>query len=211
MLEESKYFIILAGPNGAGKSTLATDLIYKRYKVQTFDWDKEFELEWKRFQFDPKVEQGVRDKVSDDFQNLIETSFSKDQPVAYETNYHSEYNIKLLKKAEALGYQTRLIFLLLDSHKIATNRVKKRALKGGHFVNDYTIKNRFFKGLSYLDRSFDLFDKTYIINTSSDFRSEPIMVVNKSKSKVEVKSYKPIPPAVVEHLPRLSALIGQKS
>lgn len=95
MPEGSKYFVILAGPNGAGKSTLATDLVYKRYKVQTFDWDKEFELEWKRFQFDPQVEQGVRDKVSDNFQNRIHTSFSKGQSVAYETNYHNKYNLQL--------------------------------------------------------------------------------------------------------------------
>lgn len=73
-------------------------------QLPCFDWDKEFHLQWKTFGFDPGVMEGIRESTNSKFQSHLDQAFSKKLSVAYETNFHSAYNIDLAKKARSQGY-----------------------------------------------------------------------------------------------------------
>ena len=110
----SPYFIVIAGPNGAGKSTTSKGIL-EPYNIEAFDWNQEFHKQWETFAFDPTVMEGIRESTNTKFQLHLDQALSKKLSIAYETNFHSAYNIDLAKKARSLGYLTVLYFLALNN------------------------------------------------------------------------------------------------
>lgn len=195
-------FIVIAGPNGAGKSTTSRNILTP-YGIEAFDWDKEFHKKWNTFEFDPTLIDGIRDSVNDSFQNHIELAFSTNQSVAYETNFHSVYNIQLAKKARKLGYRTSLYFLALSDVRLGINRVKKRVKEGGHHVSNSTIKNRYKTGLKFLDqKAIDNFDRIFIYDSGKEFTLQiaieykEVLFVSKSQE-----------PKIIDNLPTINSLV----
>ena len=163
-------FIVIAGPNGAGKSTTSKNLL-KPLGIEAFDWDKEFHTRWKAFGFDPAVIEGIREKVNSDFLDHIEKAFSQRQSVAFETNFHSSYNLDLATNARNRSYRCTLYFLALSDPEIAIDRVAERVKRGGHNVDKSTIHQRFKDGLGLLDeKAINFFDRVFIYNSSSVFK-----------------------------------------
>lgn len=178
------YLVIIAGPNGAGKSTFSQALLSTHYGIPyAFDWDKLFYQRWSAYGSDPAVKEGVRNSVNETFQTQLEESFSNKISFAYETNFQDQFNIDVIVQANQLGFETRVLFLMLDSPEIAIERVDQRVKEGGHFVEEDTIRFRFEKGLTLLDNYFDLPGKIRLFDTSTNWLSsnEP----NKSVAVIE--------------------------
>lgn len=195
------YFIVIAGPNGAGKSTTSKDIL-EPYGIEAFDWDKEFEALWKGFGYDQAVIDGVRESTNSKFQSHIENAFTDKISVAYETNFHTTFNIDLAKKAKGLGYITVLYFLALKNPKIAVNRVKERVRKGGHAVSKSTIIERFNKGLKLLDHyAIQAYDRVAVFNSSERFELQ-FVIENQL-----VEFTKNLDSDIINLLPRLKRLI----
>ncbi|MEM6814085.1 MAG: zeta toxin family protein [Bacteroidota bacterium] len=176
--------MIIAGPNGAGKSTFSQALLSTHYGIPyAFDWDKLFYQRWSAYGSDPAVKEGVRNSVNETFQTQLEESFSNKISFAYETNFQDQFNIDVIVQANQLGFETRVLFLMLDSPEIAIERVDQRVKEGGHFVEEDTIRFRFEKGLTLLDNYFDLPGKIRLFDTSTNWLSsnEP----NKSVAVIE--------------------------
>jgi predicted ABC-type ATPase len=55
--------------------------------------------------------------------------------------------VKLLRKAEALGYTVVLVYFWLESMDLAKNRVFDRVKKGGHNIPTETIERRYKRGV----------------------------------------------------------------
>ncbi|MEQ8474802.1 hypothetical protein [Fulvivirga sp.] len=68
--------VIIAGPNGAGKSTVSASIL-EPYGIQSFDYDSRMYSEWKKFDFDPAIEEGIRNKTSEDFHKYLTNGFKK--------------------------------------------------------------------------------------------------------------------------------------
>jgi ABC-type Mn2+/Zn2+ transport system ATPase subunit len=60
---------VIAGPNGAGKSTNSKNLLANE-GIIAFDYDLELHHTWSMFSYDPGVEDGVRNSVSEKFLSL---------------------------------------------------------------------------------------------------------------------------------------------
>ncbi|MEQ9219303.1 MAG: zeta toxin family protein [Cyclobacteriaceae bacterium] len=196
------YFIVIAGPNGAGKSTTSKDIL-EPYDIQAFDWDQEFHKQWKTFAFDLTVMEGIRESTNTMFQLHLDQAFSKKLSIAYETNFHSAYNIDLAKKAKSLGYQTVLYFLALNNPEIAIKRVEERVRKGGHSVSESTIRERFTKGLEMLDENaLQFYDRIAVYNSSERFELQ-FVIQNK-----KLEFTKSLDPDIVKLLPTMRALLG---
>ncbi len=175
----SPKFIVIAGPNGSGKSTTSQKILVP-YKIEAFDWDQHFQSKWRSFNFDPVVIEGIRNTVNAEFQDHIQNAFRNKKSVAYETNFHSNYNLELAEDARNHGFETMMYFLALVNPEIGIRRVKERVRSGGHDVSESTIKERFQLGLEFLDtQAVEYFDKIFIYNSSKSF--ERLLVIESQK------------------------------
>ena len=200
-VSSEKYFIIIAGPNGAGKSA-SSDTILQQFglSISAFNWDDRFHKLWGNFDYDPIVTDGIRNKINDEFKSYIKTSFSHGTNVAYETNFHHQYNIDLLLEARNLGYKTVIYFLYLDSVDIAIFRVNLRVNLGGHFVSKSDIEERFIHGLNQFNQALSLCDYFTIYDNSTDFHPQLLMVKSLGKFRI----FNKIPKKLMIKVPELS-------
>ncbi|MEM9078824.1 MAG: zeta toxin family protein [Bacteroidota bacterium] len=163
-------FIVIAGPNGAGKSATSRKLL-EPFGVEAFDWDEQFQSKWRHFGYDPAIKEGIRQSVNSDFQSHIEEAFSANASVAYETNFHSDYNFELAQRATSLSYNCSLYFLALNNPELGIQRVAQRVQKGGHHVSEPTIRERFRLGLEMLDSAAAKFyNRIFIYDSGKTFR-----------------------------------------
>jgi len=160
---------IIAGPNGAGKSTHSKELLSES-GIEAFDFDKEFYAIWGQFSFDPAIEQGAYNRAQERYLERRTEALDQDKSFAFETNYHTDDLLRVIDLFKSKGYRTELIFICLETPELAIERVKQRVLKGGHFVDEATIKTRFDSGLRLLDKTFQKFDLVTI------YRSEQNLV-----------------------------------
>ena len=144
---------IIAGPNGAGKSTHSKELLAD-FGIEAFDFDKEFYAIWSGFNFDPYVEQGAFERAQKLYLDRRSVALQKKQNFAFETNYHTSEIHSVVEMFKSNRYHTELVFICLKSPDIAIERVKDRVAKGGHSVDEVTIRKRFQDGLFYV--GFDL-------------------------------------------------------
>ena len=196
---------IIAGPNGAGKSTHSKDLLL-HIGIEAFDFDKEFYSIWAQFGFDPMIEQGAFDKAEKLYFERKHEALQNNKDFAFETNYHTRQVLSILDDFRARGYYLELIFICLDSSEIAIERVKDRVAKGGHSVDEATIRERFSKGLQLLDESFHSFD-TISIYLSKYKKMEGLSILEPPTKKVISVSM--IPSFLTSHLPRLMEFIAK--
>ncbi len=195
--------ILIAGPNGAGKSTSSASLLEK-FGIKAFDYDFEFNSHWKVFSFDPIVEQGVRDTVTEIFLEQKNISLKNKTNFAFETNYHHSSVVKFVDDFTSAGFITHLIFLCLPNEQVAMERVRNRVLKGGHPVDQETIHERFEKGLTQLDGTFDKFDLVSLF-LSEEYGAKRIAWLQPKLKKVGI--FNPIPNSIKQSLPRLEKFI----
>jgi predicted ABC-type ATPase len=77
--------------------------------------------------------------------------------------------------------------------------------KGGHSVDENTIRERFAKGLDLLDASFDRFDTVYIYQSVSKLIRGLYILEPKAKRAGLIA---PIPTALKSRLPRLTEFVA---
>lgn len=193
-------FVVIAGPNGAGKSTTSLNIL-EPFGIKAFDWDKQFQLKWKNFNYDPVVIDGVRESVNADFQSHIEGSFANNAPVAYETNFHSDYNFELASCARDLGYICSLYFLALNDPELGIKRVADRVQKGGHHVSESTIRERFRVGLEMLDnKASQFYDRIFIYDSGQTFRL--LLVIENEEIVYKAEN---LVPKIINRLPNIKS------
>lgn len=128
--------IVVAGPNGSGKTTfattyqaetggilLSTDLIADDLRragtpVSEFNAGRRFFAKLNR--------------LLEDGQNLI-----------VESTVAGRGLTKHIDRARALGYQTSIVFIFLESADMCVARVEERVRKGGHRVAEEDIRRRY--------------------------------------------------------------------
>jgi predicted ABC-type ATPase len=101
-----------------------------------------------------------------------------------------------------------LIFICLENPEIAIERVKDRVAKGGHPVDETTIRKRFTKGLNLLDESFHMFDTVYIYLSKYKI-IEGILVLEPQVKKAT--TINAIPSALESQLPHLKRFVQEAS
>ncbi|MFM7850815.1 MAG: hypothetical protein ACKO96_02625 [Flammeovirgaceae bacterium] len=191
---------IIGGPNGAGKSTNSAALL-EPYSLTAFDYDKELELAWKRFSFDPVVEDGVRDSVGELFLQMKNAAIQNNTDFAFETNYHHDSIVQSVNRFKEAGHEAVMIFLALPSEESAIARVKRRVSQGGHSVDETTIRERYKKGLQLLDNTFDTYDRLHLY-LSLENEVKLILTVDPKNKIVHSGATQ-----LMDKLPRLNAFV----
>ena len=133
---------IIAGPNGAGKTTSAKVLVPDVFRTHYFINADEIAKT-----INPLNPEAVALQAGRMMLKQIDELIEKKKDFVFETTLSAKTYVRLIKRAKKLGYKTALVFLYLDSVKLALKRVKTRVSEGGHNIPEEVIKRRYAAGL----------------------------------------------------------------
>ena len=102
----------------------------------------------------------------------------------FETVMSHPSKIDFLKEAKEKGYKIYLYFLCCASPQINKINVKNRVAQGGHFVDDATIENRFYKTLNNLFGAIENADVAYIFENNLTQFDEVCVLQNSQIVKI---------------------------
>jgi predicted ABC-type ATPase len=193
------HLSVIAGPNGAGKSTNSKVLL-DLYGIAAFDYDFEFYNSWKKFSYDPLVENGIRERTNKLFVSRKDHSLKTKSSFGFETNYHLATSTEIVKEFGEAGFTTEIIFIALESAEMALERVAHRVAKGGHFVDELTIRQRFTQGLQQFDATFHYYD--FVTLYLSEQNHQKLIFTLSPKLKISYQMNE-IPSSLKNQLPRL--------
>jgi predicted ABC-type ATPase len=118
--------------------------------------------------------------------NRINELLDSNQSFAFETTLSTLAYTHYIKEAKNKGYTVTLLFLYLDSYKLAEERVKIRVKEGGHNIPKNIIKRRYERGLRNLFHLYiPLVDVWVVVDNSSE-RFE--FIAKGVQSEMEIKN-----------------------
>ena len=158
-------FLIVAGPNGSGKSSAYQDADIEAFGRSVWI-------------INPDVLAGrIRDVEGVDLiaANLeavrrieawLDASIQAHQTVGVETVLSTPKYRRLVEEAKRLGFEVRLIYVLLDSVQRNVERVRLRVMKGGHAVPEDKIIERHTRSLDQLPWFLERADQAWLFDNS---------------------------------------------
>ena len=161
-IPEKPLLIIVAGPNGAGKSTLSRGLSDKRSVV--FDPDKESQKIHDKYPTLPA--ESIHYFINNNFQDQATAAIKARNDFTLETNFRDYQIMDIVDQFKNQGYQTCLIYFLLNSELESIDRVATRVKKGGHHVDNSSVRLNYTEGLENLKYFASRFDKVLVLNAS---------------------------------------------
>ena len=154
------YLIVLAGPNGAGKSTFY-DLFLEGLPVPFINADRiartVFPGQAPADYEGARIADAERRRLVAEGQSFVmETVFSD----------RAGDKVEFLRRARGAGFFVVLVYIGLDSAKLAAARVAHRVRNGGHDVPLARIRPRFGRSLANLRRALRFVDHAVLYDNS---------------------------------------------
>lgn len=159
-----KRLYIIAGPNGAGKTTASYTVLPEI-------------LNCKEFVNADEIARGISpfnpEKVSIHagrlMLNRIKELINKGETFAFETTLSSKFFVEFIKNAKEKNYEVVLLFLMLNTVKLAIQRVETRVKEGGHNIPTDVIERRYNNGMkNFFKRYIDIVDKWFLVDNSGE-------------------------------------------
>jgi predicted ABC-type ATPase len=148
-MESRPIAVIVAGPNGAGKSTLAPKLLAREFQIQIYV--NPDVIAQGLAGFDP-VSAGIRaGRIMHD--RLEELRLDR-ASFAVESTISGRSLQRVIRKLNASGYYTLLVYLWLPEPDLAVERVANRVRLGGHDVPDADIRRRFYRSVVNFEKVY---------------------------------------------------------
>ena len=159
-----KRLYIIAGPNGAGKTTASYTVLPEILNCQEFV--NADEIARGISPFNPEK---VSIHAGRLMLNRIKELLKKGETFAFETTLSSKYFVKFIKNAKEKNYEVILLFLMLNTVKLAIQRVETRVKEGGHNIPTEVIKRRYNSGMkNFFKRYIDIVDKWFLVDNSGE-------------------------------------------
>lgn len=157
------WFWIVGGPNGAGETTfcmkflpaLAKDPHYINADLIAAGISP----------LDPGRDPVFAGRV---MLQRVSEMIRKKLSFTVETTLSGKTFLKVAKRLKAKGWNLGLVYVWLDSAKIAQKRVQERVLAGGHDIPPATIERRHARGLAHLPAYLELADRWLIFDNSTE-------------------------------------------
>lgn len=174
---------VISGCNGAGKTTTSFTLLPELLKCNNFvNADS---IAYGLSPLNPKAADFQAGRLMlDRIKHLIESK----ETFAFETTLTTLSYKNIFTEAKKNKFEITLLYIWLNNHKLAIQRVNERKRLGGHFVPEEIIKRRYYKGLinfykifkNYSDNWY-IFDNSYIkpVQVASGFGKSEIRIHNK--------------------------------
>lgn len=177
---DTPIFLIIAGPNGSGKSSLYRDAIIQRSE-RSFWIINPDELAAHIAEYEHSAQANLEAVIR--IQAWLETSIRAYQTVGVETVLSTGKYRRLVQLAKQFGFQTKLLYVILESPQHCVRRVKMRVEKGGHSVPEEKIIERYSRSLAQLPWFLGAADSAAIYDNSG---SEPKIIAEKHAGVVTV-------------------------
>jgi len=159
-----KKLYIIAGPNGAGKTTLSYTILPEIFDCNEYVNADEIARGISPFNAE-KANIWAGRLMLNRIQDLIEAGES----FAIETTLATKSYKGLIKQAQAREYEVILLFLALESVKLAIKRVSIRVNEGGHNIPTDVIERRYLSGLKNLLKIYiPIVDKWLLVDNSNE-------------------------------------------
>ncbi|MFL5382822.1 MAG: AAA family ATPase [Longimicrobiaceae bacterium] len=148
-MESRPIAVIVAGPNGAGKSTLAPKLLARELGIQIYV--NPDVIAQGLAGFDP-VSAGIR--AGRIMHDRLEELRADRASFAVESTISGRSLRRVIRKLNASGYFTLLVYLWLPEPDLAVERVANRVRLGGHDVPDADIRRRFYRSVVNFEKVY---------------------------------------------------------
>lgn len=137
-----KNLYIIAGCNGAGKTTASYTVLPEMLGCREFVNADEIARGLSPFNPESVALQAGRLMIE-----RVMYLMKEGQDFAFETTLATRSYVKLIKKAQSVGYFVSLIFFSLPTPEQAEQRVMRRVSQGGHNIPTDVIYRRYDAGL----------------------------------------------------------------
>ncbi len=159
-----KRLYIIAGPNGAGKTTASYTVLPEILNCKEFVNADEIARG-----ISPFNPENVSIQAGRLMLNRIKELINKGETFAFETTLSSKYFVELIKNAKEKNYEVVLLFLMLNTVKLAIQRVETRVKEGGHNIPTDVIKRRYNNGMkNFFNRYIGVVDKWFLVDNSGE-------------------------------------------
>jgi predicted ABC-type ATPase len=166
---------IIAGPNGAGKTTAAKVLLPDVFQVNTF-----INADVIAANLNPTFPEFAAMEAGRQMLLEIEKCLTQKATFVIETTLATKSYVKLVKKAQQMGYEVVLIYFWLESPNHAVERVERRVRQGGHNIPIEVVIRRYWGGLKNLIQLFiPLVDKWIIFDNSDYTEGHPLRIAER--------------------------------
>lgn len=173
---------IISGPNGAGKTTASYNLLPQVLHCPNFVNADEIARG-----LSPFAPEAVSIQAGRIMLQRIEELLPQRVDFAIETTLATRSYVRLVRRAQALGYKVHLIFFFLENEEQAIARVAQRVSNGGHNIPEEDIRRRFKRGIyNLLNLYIPICDNTRIFNNE---HGDPIFVAKNSKATNQMYIY----------------------
>lgn len=166
---------IVAGPNGCGKSTA-----YSQRTIADFDssvWIINPDLLTVRLRDSEKLPLADANlQAVKRIEEWLESSISVYQTIGVETVLSTDKYRRLVSKAKQLGFEVRLIYVIVDCVETQLERIRLRVLKGGHDVPADKVRARRQSSIDQLGWFFWEADQAWVFDNTG---AEPDMLATK--------------------------------
>jgi predicted ABC-type ATPase len=137
---KSPRCIIIAGPNGAGKTTFAREFLPNEQVIHFVNADL---LAAGLSPLKPEVAALNAGRL---FLEELDRLAKAKQSFAFESTLSGLSYVGRLKRWKAAGYRIEIVFLRLNSVRLALRRIAARVRQGGHNVAPVDVSRRFERG-----------------------------------------------------------------
>lgn len=136
-MTERKLFI-LGGANGSGKTTISNELL-KDYELVFLNAD---EIAMGIY---PDRMEKARIKAGKLLIKQLDDLIGAGRSFALESTLAGKYLLKKISECRKYGYRIILIYIFLDNHEVALNRIRTRVRNGGHDIPERDVIRRFHR------------------------------------------------------------------
>jgi predicted ABC-type ATPase len=179
---ERPAFWIVAGPNGSGKSSLYGNVDIG--EENSSFWIINPDLLSVRIRDTEHISLAAANlEAVKRIEVWLEASIRAHQSVGVETVLSTDKYRRLVLLAKQLGFEFRLIYVLLDSPERCIERVKFRVAKGGHRVRTTKIRERYLRSLDQLPWFLDQADLAILFDNSG---ASPVRIGQKANGTISL-------------------------
>ena len=141
---------IVAGPPGAGKTTVFP---LREFADRVFNADdRAADLNGGSYRAIPLT---VRQQVNREFEIFVRDNIAAHKSFALETTFRSAITFEQAKLAKSFGFRVLMTHVSLDTFERHLERVKGRALRGGHAASATTLRRIYESSLANLPTALD--------------------------------------------------------
>jgi predicted ABC-type ATPase len=173
---------IVAGPNGSGKSSVYTDTDIEDFGGSVWIINPDL-LTARIKQLERLGQRAANIAAVSRIYDWLKASISAHQTIGVETVLSTDKYRDLVLAAKALGFEVRLIYVLLNSPKLNIERVRLRVAKGGHNVPSAKIVARRERSLEQLPWFLANADLAWIFDNSG---ATPVEIARKRGKRIIV-------------------------